>query len=212
MASRRAAIGYLRLIGISQSRTSSVVALRLTASWTGDSWPRRSIAGTIPEVETVTRRAERSRPSWSIRVLVAGITASGLCSGSPIPMKTTFERGGVRDSGSPSIVRLAWITWPMISAVLRSPRRPIFPVKQKAQRIAQPIWLEMQRVERSLPGITTDSTIAPSSVLKSSFFVPSAASRISSRASASIRPAAARRRRISPRTPGIELMSAWAWR
>ncbi|CFW31096.1 Uncharacterised protein [Bordetella pertussis] len=47
------------LSGTSSSRSASLGACRDTASATGQSWDRRSIMGTTPEVETVTRRRDR---------------------------------------------------------------------------------------------------------------------------------------------------------
>ena len=62
VAERQAAIssrsGYFWLIGTSTSRKASFGACSETASATGHSSDRRSIAGTRPEVDTVTRRRE----------------------------------------------------------------------------------------------------------------------------------------------------------
>jgi hypothetical protein len=47
------------LIGTSLSRNPSVGACSDTASATGQASAKRSIAGTMPEVDTVTRRRDR---------------------------------------------------------------------------------------------------------------------------------------------------------
>ena len=62
-ASMSSARGQRRLMGMIASRTSSVVALRETASFTGVSSPSRCITGTRPLVETVTWRCEKLGPS-----------------------------------------------------------------------------------------------------------------------------------------------------
>ena len=64
-----AAIGKPRLMGISRPRTSSVVAWSEMARFTRrDSRPSRSMAGTRPTVDTVTRRGENPRPRASVSV------------------------------------------------------------------------------------------------------------------------------------------------
>jgi hypothetical protein len=58
-AASSSAIGYLRFSGTRSSRSASFGACSDTASATGQSSRRRSIIGTTPEVETVTRRRDR---------------------------------------------------------------------------------------------------------------------------------------------------------
>jgi len=60
-------MSHLRLTGISLSRTASVVAFSEIArlGWTGSA-ASRSMPGTTPEVERVTRRGETAIPSSSV--------------------------------------------------------------------------------------------------------------------------------------------------
>ena len=55
-SSSSSASEYLRVIGMSFRRSSSVVAFSDTARFTGRSWASRYMLGTMPAVETVTRR------------------------------------------------------------------------------------------------------------------------------------------------------------
>ena len=88
-APQHLAIGHLRLIGTSSSRSASVAACRLIARFTcGSSSIMRSIPGTTPEVLTVMWRAPIPSRSGSFRRRTASKTRSALFSGSPIPMKT----------------------------------------------------------------------------------------------------------------------------
>ena len=61
----------------------------------------------------------------------------------------------------------------MISAGVRLRTNPIFPVRQKSQSIAQPTWLEMQKVCRGVSGMKTDSMRLPSASWNRNFRVPS---------------------------------------
>ncbi len=100
---------------------------------------------TRPEVETVMRRGGMARPLGSVRMPKAAIRWSRLCRGSPMPMNTRFTG---TPSGCPWWFSMA-TTWPTISAAVRLRTMPICPVAQKVQPMAQPTWLERQRVTRS---------------------------------------------------------------
>ena len=76
---------YRRLMGAIQSRTSSVVACRDTASWALQVFARALISGMRPTVETVTLLGENCRPCVWHRMLIDLLTASKLCRGSPMP-------------------------------------------------------------------------------------------------------------------------------
>jgi hypothetical protein len=75
-AAKSAARGNRRLIGISRSRSSSVVALSDTASRgrTGSS-ASRSMAGASPAVESVIRRGAMAKPAGSAKSRTAASTA-----------------------------------------------------------------------------------------------------------------------------------------
>ena len=77
-ASRSAARFHFLLIGTSLSRTSSVVAWKLIASWQPISSAVRAISGTTPLVDSVIRRRDRVSPSWSITTFIASRTLSKL--------------------------------------------------------------------------------------------------------------------------------------
>ena len=66
------------LIGTSRSRTSSVVAWKLTASRQPISSAVRAISGTTPLVDSVMRRRLRVSPSLSITTFIASRTLSKL--------------------------------------------------------------------------------------------------------------------------------------
>ena len=51
--------------------------------------------------------------------------------------------------------------------------KPILPVRQKPQSIAQPTWLEMQNVIAGVSGMNTDSMRRPSASSSRNFCVPS---------------------------------------
>ena len=85
-------MGHRALCGITRVRTSSVVALRDSARFASHSARKRLMPGSTPAVDTVTWRGE-SPGKTSVRPRTAAKTASGLSSGSPMPMKTTL-RGG----------------------------------------------------------------------------------------------------------------------
>ena len=92
IASRRSARSQRAARGISRARCSWVVALSETARFgRRGSSPRRAIAGTMPEVDTVTRRGLTVSASNSMARAMPGM----LSRGSPMPMKTTL-------SGAPS--------------------------------------------------------------------------------------------------------------
>ena len=76
-ASRMAASGYLRFGGTSAVRCSSVVAWSETARFgISGSHASRSRPGTIPTVESVTRRGEIARPCSACSIRSAFIVLS----------------------------------------------------------------------------------------------------------------------------------------
>ena len=64
-------------------------------------------------------------------------------------------------------------TWPTISPAVRLRTRPILPVRQNAQAIAQPTCVEMQKVIDGVSGMKTDSICRPSARRSRNFSVPS---------------------------------------
>ncbi|MNL75200.1 hypothetical protein D3C87_2009610 [compost metagenome] len=70
--------GYFLLIGTSMSRKSSFTACSEIASMTPISSPVRKISGTMPEVDSVTRRFDSDRPSPSVAIKSAVLTFSKL--------------------------------------------------------------------------------------------------------------------------------------
>ena len=64
-------------------------------------------------------------------------------------------------------------TWPTISPALRFLTSPILPVRQKAQAIAHPTWVEIQNVIAGVSGMNTDSMCRPSASSSRNFSVPS---------------------------------------
>ena len=65
-------------------------------------------------------------------------------------------------------------TCPTISPAVRFLTSPILPVRQKAQAIAHPTWVEMQKVIAGVSGMKTDSMCRPSASSSRNFSVPSA--------------------------------------
>ena len=125
--------------------------------------------GTIPTVDTVTRRGAIAKAlGWTSR-RTAGSTAGRLSSGSPIPMKTTLLMR--RPGSSSSRMRQTWST---ISAVVRLRPKPRAPVAQKLHASGQPCWVEMHSVVRPSSGISTDSMRTPSRASSTALTVPSA--------------------------------------
>src|SRR5690606_20716525 len=90
-----------------------------------------------------------------------------------MPMKTTSGTAGTPLARRGS-VRLAWQTWPMISAVVRLRLKPWAPVAQNAQSRAQPTCEEMHSVPRAGSGMNTASTAWPAAAENSHLTVPSA--------------------------------------
>src|SRR5215471_4344373 len=92
-ASISASSGYFLLIGISTLRCSSFEAFNEIASFgRTSSFAIRSIPGTIPLVDSVTRLGESPTPSSSSRIASAPKVFSKFSSGSPCPINTTFVR------------------------------------------------------------------------------------------------------------------------
>src|SRR5262249_23917607 len=73
---------------MSRSRSASFGACSDTASATGHSSRRRSIIGTMPEVDSVTRRRERPYASSSIISFSAATVASTFSNGPALPHDT----------------------------------------------------------------------------------------------------------------------------
>ena len=69
-----------------------------------------------------------------------------------MPIRTMLKRLSRMSSASASTR-----TWPTISPAVRLRTRPILPVRQKAHAIAQPTWVEMQKVIAGVSGMKTDS-------------------------------------------------------
>ena len=98
------------------------MALSDTANDASLSRKNRSICGTNPDVLTVTLLRENPNPLGSNKIDTAFNTSSTLCSGSPMPMKTTF------DTSLAPTIRLACTTCSTICAALRFFLNPIFAV------------------------------------------------------------------------------------
>ena len=90
-AAKSFAIGCFRLMGTSSFRNSSRTACREMARATFSSSPVRAIPGTTPDVDNVTRRREKPRPSSSSAISKACLTFSKFNSGSPMPIITMLE-------------------------------------------------------------------------------------------------------------------------
>ena len=85
-----------------------------------------------------------------------------------MPMSTMLK-GLSRMSSASASTR----TWPAISPAVRFRTRPIFPVRQNAQAMAHPTWVEMQKVIDGVSGMNTDSICRPSARRSRNFSVPS---------------------------------------
>ena len=68
---------------------------------------------------------------------------------------------------------LTAITWPTISAAVRSLKKPILLVTQKAQDILHPIWVDTHNVLRSSSGMNTLSMRRLSEVANMNLMEPS---------------------------------------
>ena len=64
-------------------------------------------------------------------------------------------------------------TCPAISPAVRLRTRPILPVRQKPHDIAQPTWVETQKVIDGVSGMKTDSICRPSASSRTNLRVPS---------------------------------------
>src|SRR6185437_1761857 len=164
-------------MGTSSLRNSSSGACSETASATLLRSASLYICGTSPEVESVTRRRERSKPKSSRKISSAGTTLRKLASGSPMPMRTTLLTMRSRAESwakEPASSRLASQTCPTISAVVRLRLKPCCAVEQNEQSSAQPTCEEMQRVPRSGSGMKTISNACEASARNTHLRVPSA--------------------------------------
>ena len=146
------------LMGTRRSRTSSVVAWKLTASRQPISCAVRAISGTTPLVDRVMRRRDRDRPSLSITTFIASRTFSKLYSGSPMPIRTMLLISRVSSLGAPWTGHSprssrASISWPTISPGVRLRTSFCVPVWQNEQVSVQPTWLLTQSVPRPSSGM-----------------------------------------------------------
>ena len=85
-----------------------------------------------------------------------------------MPISTMLNRVS-RMSSAPASTR----TCPTISPAVRFRTSPILPVRQNAHAIAQPTWVEMQKVIAGVSGMKTDSMWRPSARRSRNFSVPS---------------------------------------
>ena len=115
--------------------------------------PSLSIAGTMPQVETVTRLFERPNPKSSSRISAAVTVFCRLRRGSPIPIITTFDIALSSVLLEKPRTLTARHTWPTISAAERFLLNPWRPVEQNLQPMGHPTWVEMQSVALSSSGI-----------------------------------------------------------
>jgi len=121
------------LTGISCERSSSSAACTESASRSGISdSASRSIPGIHPTVDTAVRRCDTPT---SGRRAHASSTASTFISGSPMPMKITFEISSERRKCS---------AWSRISDAVRLRPKRIWPVAQKVHVSGQPDCEETQ--------------------------------------------------------------------
>ena len=138
--------------GMILRRSSSNGACSESASVTGISKEHSlRIAGGRPTVETVMRRAPMPRPHSALMVRIACVTFAKFASGSPMPMKTTFE---TRPTPSRRPRRQTCST---MRPAERLPSSPPMPDAQKRQPTGQPIWLDTHAVLRSSVGMRTVS-------------------------------------------------------
>ena len=172
--SRQASInsfnGYFLLIGTSSFLNSSVTACNDTARLTSQTWLNLYIAGTTPEVLTVTRRLDKPKVKSSIIRFMAATVLSKLSKGSPMPIMTTL----VILFSKPKRF-CATITWPIISAVVKLRLKPCWAVEQKVHAKAQPICDETHKVPRPSSGMNTVSIRLPQLVCTTHLRVPSLA-------------------------------------
>ena len=126
-------------------------------------WGDSTMRGVMPEVETVMRRGESAKPCGSSKMRVALITLARFSSGSPWPIMTMLSR----PPSCRSRFSLATnSTCPTISPAVRLRSRPSRAVMQNLQSPGHPTWLEIQMVSRSPSGMSTVSTVRPSSSRK----------------------------------------------
>ena len=107
------------------------------------------------------------RPLALLRPSSERMSSRMLSRGSPIPINTMLRSMGHSGLSSPRCAR-ATSTCPNISPMVMLRSKPICPVEQKVQPMAQPTCDETHCVQRRTPsreseGISTVSTRAPSS-------------------------------------------------
>ena len=88
-----------------------------------------------------------------------------------MPISTMLKRRSCRSSS-----RASTRTCPAISPAVRCRANPIFPVRQNRQPIAQPTWVDTQKVIAGVSGMNTDSMPRPSARVNRNFRVPSSES------------------------------------
>ena len=112
------------------------------------------------------RRGEKFRPLSLLRLSRARMTFLRLSRGSPMPMKTRLRSTGQSGLVSPRCSRATRI-WPRISPMVMLRSKPMVPVLQKVQAMAQPTcedrhWVQRRTPSRESLGMSTVSTSAPS--------------------------------------------------
>lgn len=107
-------------------------------------------AALMPQVETVMRRGEKSIPLSWFSISRARVVSRRLSRGSPMPMKTRLRIMGWSMRLSPSRIR-ATRTWLRISPAVMLRIKPIVPVLQNVQPIAQPICEDTHWAIRTEP-------------------------------------------------------------
>jgi len=123
------------------------------------------------------RRGEKFSPLALFRPSRERMSSRMLSNGSPMPMNTILRSMGHSGLSSPRCARATSIC-PRISAMVMLRSKPICPVEQKVQAMAQPTCEDTHCVQRRTPsreseGISTVSTRAPSSSRSRNFVVSS---------------------------------------
>ena len=131
------------------ARCSSVVACSEMARFgINGSVASRSSIGTRPTVERVTRRGGKASPSGSFtsaqRLHRGVVVVQRLAHAHQHDVERRVEQSGRRASTR---------TCAAISPAVRFRTRPILPVRQKAQPIAQPTCVETQKVWAGVSGM-----------------------------------------------------------
>eukprot|EP00961_Rhodomonas_salina_P108122 1455700-Rhodomonas_salina.1 len=177
-----------RVEGTRARRVASSAACTDHASWHSTSSNRAIASGEGATVLSSTFALLKSKREESVREAIAENTASGLSSGSPIPMKTMLSTDG---SARAAASRRLRTTVARISSAERLRTMPIAPVAQKRHPRTHPTWLLTHNdvLARALRapacccgggGMRTVSTARPSARRSRSLVVPSLATDTSS--------------------------------